>query len=157
LAVEDFCQGDENFRFTDDDLGYKIFGGWRPLAFFAVEAAFVDPGGFNAQEHETVSGDVWFRTTLSAFDAFAVGLIPVGPLEFFGKVGGIAWNSETKIEIENSSEDPINESDSGTDISYGVGVGFRAQKATVRVEYEWFDIGGGDGISMITLGAAYRF
>jgi hypothetical protein len=157
LSVADFYQGDENFRFTDDDFGYKVFGGWRPLAFFAVEAAWVDPGGFNAREHETVTGDIHFRTTLSAFDGFAVGLLPIGPLEFFGKVGAIAWNSETKIEIEATDEDAIEVSDSGTDVAYGIGVGFRAPKATVRVEYEWFDIGGDDGISMITVGAAYRF
>jgi len=58
--------------------GWKVFGGWTILKFFALEASYVDFGSI-----EDKSSGVTIKTEATGYDAFAVGKIPITFVEPF--------------------------------------------------------------------------
>src|SRR5438309_2268477 len=68
------------------DKGWKMFAGYRFNRFLGFEGSFIDFGNrsliaTSGLESTTVTARA------SAFSAAAVGIIPLGPFEVFGKVG----------------------------------------------------------------------
>ena len=64
---------ESGLSFDDGDKSFKVFGGFRFLKFLGVEGSYVNMGS----PTDTVSGtDIKVDTT--AWDAFAVGAIPLG-------------------------------------------------------------------------------
>ena len=138
---------DQGATFDESDNSYKVYGGFRFLKFFGVEGSYVDLGA----PKDTVGGsDVTIDAT--AWDAFAVGVLPLGFFEIFGKVGMVAWDSDVKISGTGS------DSDSGTDPAYGVGIAFKLGKLlAIRAEYERLDIEDTDKVDMASVGLDFRF
>lgn len=122
----------------DDDIGYKLFGGFK-FTLLAAEAGYVDFGKVE---------DSGFAGELSGFNAFGVLSMGLGPVEVFGKLGGFVWESDFEIAQERYEDD-------GFDPAVGVGVGFNLGGLGVRGEYEYYDIDGFDEVSMFSLGATY--
>jgi len=145
-GIKDSEQG---ITFDETDNSFKIYGGFRFLKFFGVEGSYVDLGA----PSDTIAGDkVTIDTT--AWDAFAVGVLPLGFLEIFGKVGMVAWDADIDVSGAISGSD----SDSGTDPAYGVGVAFKLGKLfAIRAEYERFDIEDTDKVDMVSVGLDFRF
>jgi len=139
---------------SDNTTGWKVFGGWTIMKFFALEASYVDFGSI-----EDKSGGVTIKTEATAYDAFAVGKIPIAFVEPFVKIGYASVDSKATVSGSGSA------SDQGWDLAYGVGVGFNfAKKLHVRLEYEMFDVSPNyDGVEpesdlyMISASAAWRF
>jgi hypothetical protein len=127
--------------FKGDDTAYKLIAGIRPLDWLAVEASYVDFG----KPKDTVLGN---RLALDGdgLSAFAVGFLPVGPVDLFAKVGLLTWDSR----IDGFKDD-------GTDLAYGVGAQLRFLGLSVRAEYEIFDIEDIDELNMISIGLTYTF
>lgn len=130
-------------RLDENDTGYKLIAGFRPIDWFAVEASYVD---FGKMENRTYSADG------KAFSAYAVGFLPVGPVDLFAKAGLV--NSDTKFKLRNVGQ--VLKSD-GTDPAYGVGVQFRLLSLAVRAEYEVFDVDHVKDLNMFSIGATYTF
>lgn len=128
--------------FDGDDTAFKVIAGFRPLDWFAVEASYVDFGNPDA----TVLGER-FEAEADGISAFAVGFFALGPVDIFGKLGGINWDSNFSGGIEND----------GTDFAYGVGAQFRFLSLSARVEYEGFDLSEVDDLNMISIGLTYTF
>jgi opacity protein-like surface antigen len=128
--------------FDADDTAFKVIAGIRPLDWLAVEAAYVDFGN----PDDRVLGQR-FEADLDGISAFAVGFIAVGPVDIFGKLGGIRWDSNFRGGLD----------DDGTDFAYGVGAQFRLLSLSLRAEYEAFDIGAVDDLNMISIGLTYTF
>ncbi len=82
----------------------------------------------------------------TGWDAFGVLTLALGPIDFFGKVGAIAWDIEV---------DTFKETD--TDLAYGLGLALRLGSFSVRGEYERFDIADTDEVGMYSIGLAYMF
>ena len=80
--------------------------------------------------------------------AFAVGFLPIGPVDLFAKAGLIAWDSK----IDGGVFD-----DDGTDLAYGVGAQFRVLGLSIRAEYEKFDDQRRRDLDMISIGVTYTF
>jgi hypothetical protein len=119
-----------------------------------VEASWVEPGKLQAQEVSTGFGDVGLNANLTMFDALAVGIVPFGGFELFGKLGAVVWDADTDVTVDGET---TFESDSGTDAVYGLGIGIRANKFTIRIEGEHFEVGAGDGIRIFSIGFHYTF
>jgi hypothetical protein len=129
----------------DDDNKFKIIAGVRPLDWFAVEVNYVDFGSIDGS-----IGPIRGEYRLKGFDAFALGLLEVGLVDFYGKAGIVRWDSEARITSLPSAEDD------GFDPAYGAGIQAHFGSISARLEYEMFDIDDAD-VSLITLGLTWTF
>src|SRR3954464_5189160 len=101
--------------FDSNDAAYKAFVGWRfkvPIVDLAVEGAYIDFG----KPSQTV-GAQRVDTRLHGPSVAGLAILPLGPIDLYGKLGALSWISDTTIAGSTSSK-------SGTDTFYGLGVGF---------------------------------
>jgi OOP family OmpA-OmpF porin len=124
-----------------DDTGYKAIAGFRPLDFLAVELNYID---FGKVEDSGLAVDA------DAIAAFAVGFLPIGPVDLYAKAGVADSNASLRSPIGDFESD-------GTDFAYGVGVQVRFLSLSARLEYEEFDVDDVDNFNMLTLGLTYTF
>jgi len=133
--------------FDEDDTAYKLFGGYRfdlPLMFAAAEFSYVD---FGSPDVEFLDNNWSVDTT--GFSMFGIAGLEIGPVEIFGKLGGISWDLDARGFGERISDD-------GFDFGIGAGVAVGLGPISIRGEYEYFDAVNGD-ISMLSVGATYLF
>ena len=133
-----------------DDTAYKAFVGWRFDAVrfidLAVEAAYTEFG----KPSQVVAGqDIQFN--LRGASIAGLLLVPLGPIDLFGKAGLMSWRAElTRNGAATSSR-------SGSDPFYGAGVGLRVWKIGVRAEYERFQIKDVDRVELLSVSALIQF
>jgi len=136
-------------NFDASDAAYKVFAGYRfnmiPIIDLAAEVGYVDfgkpskdVGGQNAQ------------VKLHGFDAAGLLIFPLGPVDFYGKVGILSWSLDASGAGTSSST-------TGSDPFYGVGIGFYIWKIGVRAEFEQYKIKDVDRVQMYTLNALFQF
>jgi OOP family OmpA-OmpF porin len=144
-----FDQAIEGFDFDYDanSTAYKLIIGWRFLDWLAVEGDYVDLGSGD----DTVDGSR-FETDVSGVMASVVGFLPVGPVDLFARVGGIAWDAEVTGPTPEFSG-----SDDGMDLTYGIGAQFRVWSLSLRAEYERFEIEDADTVDLISVGVTWTF
>lgn len=124
----------------DDDTAYKLYGGFRLLSFLAIEGGYVNLGEM---------GGATGTMELDGWDIFGVANLPLGPVNVFAKLGGIAWESDFSSAIASADE-------SDFDLAYGVGAAFRVGMFGLRAEYELFETGN-DNTGMFSIGAEVNF
>lgn len=139
--------------FNEDDLGYKFFAGYRILPFLAIEGGYVDFGNPSATFG---SGDTTLDTEikLDGWDLYGVGILPLGIFDVYAKVGYFWWDSEVRAALGGESD---RDSDSGSDLAYGIGGALWLGQLSLRLEVEMFDVAEADAVYMITGGVAYTF
>jgi len=134
-----------DYNFDDDDLGFKIFGGWNfgviPLLDLAVEGSYVDFG--KATSSQIIGADL----DTTGWDLFGLAALNLGPVGLFAKVGQIWWDSSSNL---------IQLDDSGNDMAYGVGLRFQIGSLAIRGEYEYFDLDVRD-LDMLSAGVSWTF
>jgi OmpA-like transmembrane domain len=139
----------EGETLDSDDAAVRVFAGWRfdqvPVIDLAVEGAYTD---FGSPSQAVGGRDVRFN--LSGASLAGLLILPVGPLDFYGKAGLLSWRSE-------SSDGSSTTDRSGSDPFYGAGFGFYLWKIGIRVEYERFDIKDVDRMEMVSLQALFQF
>jgi outer membrane protein with beta-barrel domain len=140
LKIDDLA-GIDSADFDGEDTAWKLIAGIRPLDWLAVEASYVNFG----EPDDTVIG-LPLKAEGDGISAFAVGFLEAGPVDLFGKVGLISWDSD----IAGANDD-------GTDLAYGAGLQFRVLGLSLRAEYEIFDAESVDDLSMISVGVTYTF
>ena len=138
----------QNLQFDGTDTAYKIIAGFRPLDWLGVEANYVDLGN----PDDTVA-NVPVQSDGSGFSAFAVGFLPVGPVDLFAKAGFIKWDAS----VSAPSLPALSLENDGSDFAYGAGVQFRVLSLTVRGEYEVFDIEDLDEVNLLSIGVMWTF
>ena len=153
LKINDLDLDLESFDYKADDVSYKIFVGYRFMGFFAVEGSYVDFGSLS-DSMDTVEGPVSVRTDLKGFDACALGMIPLGIADVFIKGGFVSWDADIRAAVRDIVQ---LDTDSGTDMVYGIGAQVRFGGIAVRGEVEFFDIKDADDLYMISLGASFTF
>jgi OOP family OmpA-OmpF porin len=153
LKINDLEIDLDEFDYKADTTSYKIIAGYRFMGFLAVEGSYVDFGNF--KDGTQGDGDpVSLETKLKGFDAFGMGMLPLGIADIFVKVGVVSWDAD----ITQAIGDITNfGSDSGTDMVYGLGAQVRFKGLAVRGEIEYFDIPEADSIYLISLGATFTF
>lgn len=144
----------------DEDQGYKVLVGWRPVRWFALEASHADLGGASSRTSLVCVAAVGFpcpthlsadvRTTQMA----ALGLWPVGSFDLFARLGASYWDADAKI-----SDGPVaiaRASDDDVDVVYGAGAQYRYQRLALRLEYEHIEFDESDA-ETVSLGVTYSF
>jgi outer membrane protein with beta-barrel domain len=144
---KDFNTGNLN-DFKLDDTSWKLIAGFRPIDNFAAELNYFDLG----DESRTVGGES-FRVDGKAYAAFGVGLIPIGPIDLFGKAGLVRWESNANA----SGPLGFRFNDKGTEFGWGVGVQARLGSLGGRLEYENFDVDHTDGVEALSLSVFWTF
>jgi len=139
----DLNDGDDGFSFDGDDTAYKLIAGYNfgiiPLIGLAAEVEYVD---FGKPEDGGAELDV------SAFAAFGVVGVNLGPIGVFGKLGVASWDAD----VSNDS----GFSDDGTDPAYGIGARFQIASFQIRAEYEYFDLDAADA-DLLSASLLYTF
>ena len=143
LAI-DFDPKDIDLK--DSDIGMKIFGGYR-FTIVAVEAAYVDLGKIN--------GGQGVFAEASGFSGFGMLHLPLGPASLFGKMGGFVWKSEASF--GDLVDEDLKLKDDGFDLAYGIGVMIGLLDIDARLEYEYFNVGDLEDVSLVSVGVSYTF
>ena len=92
---------------TAEPYWQPVFGGYDFMRYFGVEAAYMDGGS---------PSDHGFSVDLTGWDLAVRGILPIGDRgEVFAKLGWVWWDAD----FEGFG------SDSGDDLLYGVGGGYR--------------------------------
>jgi len=133
--------------FDSDDLGWKLFAGYRFNEYFGVEGGYVD---FGDQSDSFAGTNV--KVDADGLDLYAVGFLPVAEdWDLFGKVGFIAWNADVKAFGQTEDDD-------GEDLALGAGAAWHVNETfALRAEFEWFDIDDTDEVWLLSLGGAFKF
>lgn len=137
---------------SDTDNGWKIFGGYQVNKNFAVEATYIDWGGFSGTGTAlglpfNVTGDA------TSFGVAAVGILPLNErFSVFGKAGILM--TDTTVTARSGSVSS-SESDSSSELHIGVGMLFNVtQRFAIRAEWERAT---DTEIDMLSIGVQFRF
>lgn len=142
----------------DSDTAWRFFGGYQLNRYVGVELGYAGGPEFNASV--TYLGlPATVKAEASALDVVAVGYIPLGDrFALFGKLGLYRWDLDVEVPGYGAL------SDSGTDLTYGLGVQFNfARKFAVRVEGQLYnDVGlesttGTDDVTTYSASVVYSF
>jgi len=150
----DFVEDAPDFGLDDDDNGFKIIAGMRPLDWLGFEANYVDFGNIEVSSSGATVPSGAFE--LTGIDAFAMGFLSAPFVDVFGKVGLIRWDSDSAV-TGGLGDINFRRSDSGTDLAYGAGVQARLGSLGARLEYERFEVDDTDEVAMISLALTYTF
>lgn len=158
-----------------DNSAWKLFGGYQFNRNWAVELAYVDLGKATAKQ-TVVSGSVNVDFEANGWNIAGVGTLPLSQsFSLNGKLGVFRWDRDykcTRASGTTNCNTPANRSASGTDLSYGVGLGHALTKQTsLRLEWERFkDLGdenktrgtdngktGQSDVDFLSIGIRYNF
>ena len=141
--------GAGNLNFDSDATSYKLFAGYRfaplPLLNFALEAGYID---FGRPSQTSLGQRIEYK--LQGADAAALAILPVGPVDLYGKLGALYWNADRNVGGSTSSK-------TGSNAFYGVGLGLRLGGLGLRAEYERFEAWDLDRLEMYSLSALFQF
>jgi OOP family OmpA-OmpF porin len=139
LEVDDVL--DLGIDFDEDDVGFKLFGGYRFFPWLSVEGAYFNGGKPELSESDgTQSASM--EIEVQGLIASAVFSLPVGErFELFIKPGVAFWDSETSIRVRDQSGSfGGNVDDNGSAFFLGGGAAFNfTENLATRLEYEWFE------------------
>jgi opacity protein-like surface antigen len=129
------------FDFDEDDLGFKLFGGYRFFPWLSVEGIYLDGGSPEIKDRmgdESASLSIEVQSLVAA----AVFALPLGDnFELFLKPGLAYWDSETSFSYNSPTvSESASEDDSGSAFFIGGGAEWSNGSAGLRLEYEWFDV-----------------
>jgi opacity protein-like surface antigen len=157
----------------DNNTGWKLFGGYSFTPNWAVEGSYVDFG--EVDSHTTVSSPALPTSveqqqfvdkaatvhpySVDGFALAAKGTLPINPqFSLFAKLGIFFWNADIKVNCNGcASTVSTKKSDSGTDWTGGVGMGYDFNaNFGLRLEYERYATNR-DDVDFYSAGLEYRF
>lgn len=169
INVVDFNDGSITSAWIDNnDAGWKLFGGWRLLKSFSLEAGYVDlntdpddettfNGFSNGAGTEYAAGGVSVDVNDPVvYYVAGVGVLPLyEKTSLFGKLGLTGWEADITTRDSSGRRD---KKEDGSDWMYSIGLEHRFNnRFAVRVEWEQFnDVFKGEYI-LRTIGASYAF
>lgn len=144
------------YRVDDDSSGFKLIGGIRPLDRLGLEVNYVDLGDADAALSAACPPAVGGGCPASAtFDARALSVSALGYyslpfVDLFGRVGVARWESDRDAALLGD------DTERGTDLTYGIGAQLRFLSLALRLEYERFELDR-DSVDSVSLGITYTF
>lgn len=144
--------GTTGYGFTIDDNAWKAILGFRPIPPFAVEANYVDLGH---QSTGLLGGSPSSHAYARAFDVVGVGLLPLGPVDLYGKAGGARWMLSGELQGPNSSLFRLDRK--GTSFVWGAGIQTHWGPVGARLEYEHFQMPYTGGARLFTAAVTFTF
>jgi hypothetical protein len=117
--------------FKADDTGVRAIAGYRFFEYLAVELNYADYG---VQEDRVLGLDL--EGDFHALHLAAVGLMPLGVVDLFGKLGVAAWEGELRLArfdggVSEDNLDPV----------VGLGAQARFGRLAIRGEIEGLMLG----------------
>jgi OOP family OmpA-OmpF porin len=169
-ATVEFKDDETQQEFDGDDTGFKLIVGYRIIDWVAVELNYSDFG----TPVDRIFG-VDLETDYSAVSASALGILPLGNFDLFGRLGLARLDADFRAVGFSGSD-----SERSTEPVFGIGAQYRANNLAIRVEFEgilldadnrddddwwddwnddddWDDHNDSDWISMLSLGVTYKF
>jgi hypothetical protein len=145
----------------DTSTCWKIYGGFRAFKFFSVEAGYTDLGEVSANAVSDGSGliydagDVASTYEAEALSVATLGVLPLGRVNLFAKVGYMFWDADASL--SNSAFGDIVASDDGEDVMYGAGLVWDYKGlGELRFEYETAEVAATD-INTLSAGVSFLF
>jgi OOP family OmpA-OmpF porin len=137
------------------DTAFKVFGGYMFNRHFGVEGAYVNLGEVSYSGDFFGSPVTGGKVEVTGFNVAALGSYPVTEqFSVFGKIGLFIWEAEAS---DVTGGVPFSEKDDGTDISFGLGVGYNfTRNLGVRAEWERFKLDDADA-DLLSIGIVWRF
>jgi len=137
------------FDINGKAVGGKGFVGYRfsgiPIVDLAAEAAYTDFG----RPSDNASGQT-FDYKLRGPSAAGLVILPLGPLDLYGRWGVMSWSLDRTV-------NGMNTTNKGTSPVYGAGVGFYLWRVGVRAEYEYYAVKNIDSAQMLSLSVLFQF
>ena len=133
-----------NYKFDENDVGYKIFAGYKFLPWFGVEGAYLDSGSPEVVLNHPDGSREKLNIEVQSVVGAAVFTLPINQrFELFVKPGFAYWMADTRYQsIGPPTPTPFvlgfDDDDSGAGFFIGAGAGFQSGNAGLRIEYEWF-------------------
>lgn len=167
----------------DEDIGWKLYGGYIFNKYFNLEVGYVDLGDAELNEELTVSSTLPapIGTILTSIGSHAIAEVTgftftavikyplLEKLSVFGKVGAFFWQTDTTVSTSIDSQPPIFSSgfsdalsfeDNGSDVMFGFGAEYDiTERWGVRAEWERYSNVSDDDndIDYISGGVIFRF
>lgn len=136
--------GNEDLKIDKNGFAYKIFAGYKSPKLIGIEADYRNLGTVKDKLLGTE-----FKSNVKGFDIFVTGTLSFAFLEVFAKAGYFFWSSELKGgNISQKADDG--------DFVWGVGAGLGLGKLGVRAEWEMFNVGDLESLSMLSAGITYN-
>jgi opacity protein-like surface antigen len=155
-SFSDVESGISDITHSHDDA-FKINAGYRFMPYFALEADYIDFGNPGSSFYGTGSSGN-YKLHVSGFAPFAVGTLPLGPVEVFGKAGWLFTDNNLKVYLNEPGQQFIQSSHSTTDFIYGGGVGVTfLRHLNVNVEYDRVRVEDAHDSDALWLAAQWRF
>ena len=134
------------------DQGWKMFAGYRVIRVLAFEASFIEFG--NRSLTATLGpASTTVTARASALSAAAVGIIPLGPLEVFGKAGIAKVKAQSRDVSLSGTTFKLGKNDN--EVHYGLGLNYRlSSEWDVRAEVERIR---DSRIDLFSVGVQYRY
>lgn len=134
----------EDLQIDANGFAYKFFAGYKFPKIIGIEVDYRDLGTVKDKLM-----DIEFESNVKGFDIFATGTFNVSMLDVFAKAGYFFWSSEVK---GGGYEDKADDGD----FVWGFGVGLNFGKLGVRGEWENFNVGDLESLSMLSAGVSYN-
>lgn len=144
---------------TDNDNGWRFFGGYQFNRNFALEFGYADLGEVRA-EGTFLGTPTVFVGTLKGFDLSAIlSFDIVERLSIFGRLG--AYRMRTTVDV-NFGGAVSREGETNAGLTYGLGLAYNLGILGVRAEWQRYDNAGGtstgeDTVDFFSIGALIRF
>jgi OOP family OmpA-OmpF porin len=144
------------------DTSWRIFGGYQVNRNFAIELGY-NAGGEATASVPAIGPIPPSRVTIeaTAWDLSAIGILPFSDrFSAFGRIG--LYRADTDVNIDFSGL-PFSESDSNTDLTFGIGVRYDfTQNVGARLEWQRYsDVSAGvfdeGDVDVLSLGVVVRF
>lgn len=139
-----------------DDNSWKVFGGYRFSPHIALELAYID---FGQPGDQLTSGGTHgnYTVDIGGFAPSLVGILPLGPVELFAKIGEYYYDVHTRVDFDSPGPD-VDTKHGHNDFIWGGGVSVVvAKRIELRAEYEKIEIDNADNSNAFWLTAAWRF
>jgi hypothetical protein len=147
----------------ESDVGFKLVLGAQTTKYFAIEAAYVDLGGFDADSNTlgyisygsgvTITGA---SIEISGIDLSAKGIFPVNDkLSIFARAGLLLWDAD--LVVTSRSYGSYTESDDGSDALLALGLNVDVnEKMALSLEHTMYEAADGD-IDFTSVGFKFSF
>jgi OmpA-OmpF porin, OOP family len=150
----------------DKDSSWKIFGGYQFNRNFSVELGYTDLGAVTASTPSFVVPPFVIpaanlNVDSTAWELVGIGSLPLGErFSIFGKLG--LYYGETDTTVDFGALGAVNESDSTTDFTFGVGMRYDfTRNFGVRAEWQRYmglkAMDEDTDVDVISLGVVWKF